>query len=196
MFVYPPLGSSTGTVNEAPSVTINGSNTGLIQPFGIALDSSRNIYVTDIGATSVFVYPAPGIARGLFDEFPISTISGGSTDLSFPYGIALDSSGKIYVADEGDESCDGTESVYVYPAGSNGNEAPTATISGGKTDLCYPVGIALDSSSKIFVADAGNPSACPTDFPQRICLCGAGKQHRAAQQGPHRQDKRSTHRAG
>ncbi len=35
--VYPPLGNSTGTLNEAPLVTITGSNTGLYEPAGIAI---------------------------------------------------------------------------------------------------------------------------------------------------------------
>ncbi len=136
VFVYAPLGSSTGPLNEAPTATISGGNTGLKFPYGIALDSSGSIYVVDVGnlsaspsiSPSVFVYPALGSSTGLLNKVPTATISTTkTTGLSFPQGIALDSSGKIYVADEGDESCDGTESVYVYPAGSNGNEAPTAT---------------------------------------------------------------------
>ena len=52
-----------------------------------------------------------------------------TTGLSNPQGVALDSSGKIYVADLN------APGVFVYPAGSNGNAAPTATISGGSTGL-------------------------------------------------------------
>ena len=210
VFVYPALGSSTGPHNEAPTITISGSNTGLRQPFGIWLDSSGNIYVVNV--TSVFVYPPLGSSTGLLNEAPIATISttmptglsypqgialdssgniyvtdcpacylgrgtpgvyvfpagsnastapsatisGSATGLESPDGIALDSSGNIYVADDGDGSCDGTASVYVYPAGSNANAAPSTTINGLSTDLCDPIGITLDSSRNIYVADAGN----------------------------------------
>ncbi len=157
MFVYPALGSSTGALNEAPTATISGSNTGLTNPYGIALDSSRNIYVADDGSyaneftASVFVYPALGSSTGMLNEAPTATISGSDTGLSFPMGIALDSSGKIYVANAAPNS------VIVYPAlgSSTGllNEAPTATISGSNTGLSNPQGIALDSSGKIYVAD-------------------------------------------
>ena len=103
VFVYPAIGSSTGTLNEAPSSTISGEDTGLINPFGIALDSSRNIYVADDGNSaampavpaSVFVYSAG--SHG--DAAPLATISGNNTGLMEPCGVALDSTGKIYVAD-------------------------------------------------------------------------------------------------
>src|SRR5208283_1689945 len=57
VLVYPAVGSSTGLLNESPVATISGSNTGLIGPHGVALDSKGNIYVADFVAASVFVYP-------------------------------------------------------------------------------------------------------------------------------------------
>ncbi len=162
VLVYPPLGSSTGPLNEAPTATISGSNTGLETPYGIAADSSGKIYVADYGATSVFAYPPLGSSTGLLNEAPTATISGSNTGLETPYGIAADSSGNIYVADEGDQACDGTESVYVYPplGSTTGtvNEVPSVTINGSNTGLCFPVGIAVDSSGNIYVADYGTTS--------------------------------------
>jgi len=156
VYVYPPLASSTGLLNETPTATISGSDTGLISPYGIALDSTTGkIYVADALATSVFVYPALGQSVGLPNEVPLATISGTNTGLSYPQGIALDSSHDIYVAD--------TSSVFVYPAGSNGNAAPSsATISTTMTTgLGWPQGIALDSTGKIYVADDGPGASGP-----------------------------------
>jgi sugar lactone lactonase YvrE len=153
VLVYPALGSSTGPLNEAPTATISGSDTGLINPVGIALDSTRNIYVADFGATSVFVYPPVGSSTGPLNEAPTATISGLKTGLFSPEGVALDSSEKIYVADSS------AVSVFVYSAlgKSTGtlNESPTDTIDGISTALASPVGIALDSNNKIYVADNG-----------------------------------------
>src|ERR1039457_2701034 len=143
--------------DAAPTAIIGGPNTGLSDPAGIALDSNLNIYVANAGAPGVFVYPPLGSSAGLLNEAPIATISGSNTGLSYPRGIAVDStSGNIYVADES------AASVYVYPAlaSSTGmpNETPTDTITGSNTGLISPYGIALDSTTgKIYVADALAP---------------------------------------
>src|SRR5208282_1867751 len=150
VITYPPLGSSTGPLNEAPSAAISASvTTGLFVPYGIAVDFTGNIYVTNETPPSVFVYPAGSNANAA----PTDTISGTSTGLVIPIGIAVDSHGKIYVADIG------AESVFVYPAGSNGNIAPIATITGGNTGLAHPVGIAVDFSGNIYVTDLTAGSA-------------------------------------
>ena len=147
-------------LNEAPSSTISGKDTGLLNPFGIALDSSRNIYVADDGNSaampavpaSVFVYSAG--SHG--DAAPLATISGGNTGLMEPCGVALDSTGNIYVADFS------AASVFVYPplqtSGTGTlNENPTVTIKDSQ-HLSGPCGITLDSSSNIYVADSSAAS--------------------------------------
>ena len=152
VLVFPALGANTGLLNESPTATISGSSTGLKFPQGIALDSSGNIYVANLGPSSLLVYLPLGSSTGLLNESPIATISGSSTGLKFPEGIAVDSSGNIYAADFG------AASVIVYqPLGSNTgplNEVPIATISGSNTGLVGPYGLALDSSANIYVADS------------------------------------------
>jgi len=72
----------------------------------------------------------------------MATISGPLTQLDLPSGIAVDSGGNIYVANDGSDG-NGVDMIAVYPPGSNGNVAPTFTISGSLTGLSQPVGIAL-----------------------------------------------------
>ena len=134
------------------------TNTGLGLPYGIALDSSGNIYVVNsIGGVdsfgSVTVYPPLGSSTGILNEAPSSTIGGDSinadiTGFSNPIGIALDSSANIYVSNDG-SSVGGADSITVYPAGSNGNVAPSATITGLSTGLGLPQGIAIGSRGSL-----------------------------------------------
>lgn len=140
--------------NVAPVAAISDRSNMLEMPWGIALDSRANIYVANYGGGfagigAITVYPAGSSD----DTAPIATIIGPRTGLDSPFGIAVDSSGKIYVANF--IGGRGTGSVTVYPAGSNGNVAPIATIIGADTGLDNPSGIAVDSSGKIYVANRG-----------------------------------------
>ena len=154
--IYPP--GATG--NSAPIATIGGANTALDNPTGITLDSNGNIYVANAGsldgdADSVTIYPALGSSTGILNEAPTATITGATTGLAFPTAITLDSSGNIYVANSGSQ-VGGADSITVFPAGSNGNAAPSSTISGASTGLAVPYGIAVDSGGNIYVANDGS----------------------------------------
>lgn len=144
-----------------PIAVIGGSKTGLAHPSGIALDASGEIYVANIGGYpkgNITVYPPLGTSAGILNEPPIATIAGSKTLLDAPTGIAVDDQGRIYAANElGGPRVRGAPSdrgrVSVYAAGSNGNVAPIATISGARTGLAYPLGIALDSDGDIYAAN-------------------------------------------
>jgi hypothetical protein len=141
--------------NVTPITKITGGQTGFDFPTGIALDSSRNIYVTNCGldcsgsnprSVEIFAAGSSGNVK------PMASIMGGKTELDFPFGIALDSGGNIYVANSlGGENVLG--SVTMYPAGSKGNVAPAATIAGHMTTFDNPTGIALDADANIYVSN-------------------------------------------
>jgi len=77
---YPP--GSNGKVT--PLRVIIGSNTGLHQPYGIAIDSSSNIWaVNETGSIVEFAASATGNAA------PINTISGSNTLLNQNWAIVL-----------------------------------------------------------------------------------------------------------
>jgi len=162
-------GSNTVTVyaanadgNVPPLAVIGGSNTQLSQPLAIALDAAEKIYVVNAGTPrdSITVYPPLAASTGVLNEAPSAVITGSKTLLDSSSGIALDSHGNIYVANESGGPVvphEGSDQgrVTVYAAGSSGNIAPIATISGASTGLSFPLSIALDSADNIYVANAG-----------------------------------------
>ena len=154
------LGNPSPTLNEAPLATITGSNTGLAEPTGVALDAAGRIYVSNAvggaGNGSITVYAAN--PSGTLNEAPIATIYGIFIGLNNPAGVALDASGKIYVANNALAGSGGVPSITVYAANPSGTlvEAPLATIAGGATGLTGADGLGLDASGKIYVAVPNN----------------------------------------
>jgi len=157
--VYAP--NPSGTMNEAPIATITGSNTQLDEPQDIVVDGSGKIYVANAfassgGSGSITVYaPNP---QGTLNEAPIATIAGSKTLLGAPGGVALDASGRIYVANStgSPTGSGGIGSITVYAANPTGtlNEAPVATIVGANTGFDQPYGIAIDAAGRIYAANA------------------------------------------
>jgi sugar lactone lactonase YvrE len=154
IFVANPTANSlsvfpVGSNGNVPSLF---TRTFLGQPSAITYWKG-NLYVANVGGAgpyTITVYPANGGRR----PAPIATINGGQ--LIIPQAIAIDPAGNIYVANEGilsgDQSSD-PPSVTVYRAGSNGDVAPMARISGPKTGLSFSQGIALDSHGYIYVSN-------------------------------------------
>ncbi len=151
---------SAGSVgNVAPIAKISGTKTGdktgLKSPNGLAVDGSNKLYVlNEFGGTgngsSITTY-APGAEGNVAPEATIADAASKRTQLNSPAGMALDSRGNIYVTNDG-----GSNSITVYAAGSNGNVAPEAVISGSDTGLSTPRGIAIDSDGNIYVANASD----------------------------------------
>jgi len=156
--------ASGATGAAQPVAVIRGSKTGLDSPAHIAVDRAGKIYVVN-GAGDVTDRPAPGTAVGIAvyaagasgNVAPIAVISGDRTRLEDPQGVAVDSTGRIYVTDLGNEdSSSSPPRIMVYPADSNGNVAPIVTIGGDKTGLTLPNGIAVDPVGKIYVINDGS----------------------------------------
>ncbi len=68
---------------------------------------------------------------------PVATISGASTGIDTPGGMAVDALGNLFVANQGNNS------VTEYPPGATGDIAPVATISGASTGINSPIWVAV-----------------------------------------------------
>jgi sugar lactone lactonase YvrE len=139
VLAWPPEASG----NTAPTISISGANTDLGNPAGVALDSSKNIWVADNGTTKRVIEFSAG-ASG--NATPAATISGANTTLNSPRGIALDTSGNVWVADYGAHK--------VLEFTSTGNVAPATTITPTGS---VPAGIVFDGSNNLYItADTAN----------------------------------------
>jgi DNA-binding beta-propeller fold protein YncE len=158
---------------EKPLRTIEGNDTQLEDPHGIALDLKNNlIYVSNFGngrvegqngsptygkfdVPSITVYPLD--ASG--NTKPLRIIEGPRTLMNWPSHMALhEERQELFVANDADSS------ILVFRATDQGNAAPIRVIKGPKTGIKHPPGIALDAKlGELYVANIGTPSV--TVFP-------------------------------
>ena len=125
--------------------TISGTQTGLNQPKGLALDSSGRLIVSNAAGASVVIYPVAAVPVG-GNVAPSAIISGSATRLVSPQQIAVNAGaangGEVFVADPGAAAI----LVFGSLASVGGNAGPTRAISGAGTDLSTNAvnGLALD----------------------------------------------------
>jgi hypothetical protein len=114
--------------------------TGLINPEGVAVDGSGNVYITDTNNNSVL---KETLAGGSYTQ---STIP--ATGLLGPEGVAVDGSGNIYIANtEGGSSGNGNVLLQTLAGGSYTQSTIPAT------GLMSPIGVAVDGSGNVYIAN-------------------------------------------
>ncbi|HEY5039623.1 MAG TPA: NHL repeat-containing protein, partial [bacterium] len=126
--------TSTFTPMSCPSI----SSLAVLDPFGVALDNGRNVYVADDSANQVDVFNSLGVQQA-----PI-----GAGTLLEPTGVAVDGNGNVLVTDDQDH-------VYVF----NGGSLLRSWGGTGNTPGLFenPAGIAVNSAAaSVYVADEEN----------------------------------------
>jgi len=139
----------------------------LAGPSAVAVDSSNNVYIADgtnhvvlkvTAATGKIAYFAGTGATGSTHENDGSLAT--AAKLKTPSGVAVDSSGNVYIADGGNDvilevaAATGKISIVTGTVGTasysgDGGAATSATVSAAK-------GVAVDASGNVYIADTGN----------------------------------------
>ena len=126
------------------------SVTGLINPAGLAVDRTGNVFIADAGpAQANGSTTPPGDVVELSAAGVQTTIA--TPGVEAPYGIALDGSGNIYVADYGNPKLFGNVLV-IAPSGTTRTLAPSPS---NGTLYSDPTDVVADSAGNIFTADYG-----------------------------------------
>jgi streptogramin lyase len=160
-------GSADGRTGFTGSADSASRKPLLYAPSGVAVDASGNIYVSDSANNQVRKISTNGAIQNLAGVF---TGSGGEDGTKWnarfnnPQGMASDTSGNIYVADQDNHAI-----RKVTPAGAVSMVAGSFTGSGaagfsgsadggGKTTARFnkPSDVAVDAAGNIYVADSGN----------------------------------------
>jgi sugar lactone lactonase YvrE len=157
----------SGTLATLPMGTLGS-------PYGMAVDTSGNVYVVDNGENLIWKSTPAGIVQG--GSFPFLSGEGS------PYGIAVDSSGSLYITDN-----IRNEVVKESPQPGGYFTRTLLPISG----LSSPEGVAVDAQGNLYIADYLNnrvvkatpsggtytQSTVPTShifLPQAVAVDGSG----------------------
>ena len=131
-------------------------------PEGVALDATGNIYIADYGCS---------VVRRVAVDGTITTVAGNGTSgysgdggpatsaqLRWPWSVALDATGNLYIADYYDHRVRkvGVGGIITTVAGtgtqgSAGDGGPAAA-----AQLYDPHGVAVDAVGNLYIADTGN----------------------------------------
>ncbi len=149
-----------GAVSTAGYLNGTGTAAEFSSPNGVALDASGNLYVADTGNNAIRKVTAAGVVT-LFAGTPPNPGSSDGTGIGVtfyqPIGVAVDSSGNVYVTDTGNHTVrkitsGGTVSTIAGRPGAVG----TLDGTGPQALFHSPRGITVDSGGNLFVADSEN----------------------------------------
>jgi hypothetical protein len=151
---------------SATGVVTTYFSKGWFMPLGVALDGSGNIYMADfypggtirmISATGVFSTLAgrestwSGVGNSGFNNG-----IGTNATFSGPTAVAVDGSGNIYVADRDNHAIRKISAGNVVTTLAGNGTAGFDNGTGTNATFNVPVGVAVDGSGNIYVADAYN----------------------------------------
>jgi sugar lactone lactonase YvrE len=155
-----PAGVVTTLAGSGGTGSADGTGTAASfnAPTGVAADASGNVYVADYSNNKIRKINSAGVVTTLAGSGGLGSTDGTGTAASFyhPYGVAVDASGNVYVADEGNQKIRKIDSAGVVTtlAGSGNYGSTDGTSSAASFD--NPSGVAVDASGNVYVADSGN----------------------------------------
>ncbi len=135
----------------------------LSSPTRVAVDSSNNVYIADTnnclirkvsgGTITTFAGKSPSLACGYTGDGGAAT----GAELYYPDGVAVDSSGNVYIADQYNyvvrKVSGGNISTFAgnHTYGYTGDGGPAAS-----AELSYVLDVAVDGFGNVYIADQYN----------------------------------------
>jgi sugar lactone lactonase YvrE len=154
--------TSVGVVTTFAGSGVSGSEDGtgtaasFNYPNGVAVDKNGNIYVADFWNNKIRKITPAGVVTTLAGSGRQGSRDGTAASFRSPSGVAVDSSGDVYVVDGSNHKIRKITPAGVVTtiagSGVSGSEDGTGTAA----SFNYPSGVAVDSTGNVYVADNNN----------------------------------------
>ena len=150
-------GGSGYSGDEGPATSALLNN-----PWGVAADPAGNLYIADTGNNRIRKVALDGTITTLAGNGWLGYSGDGGPAVNaafhYPYGVAVDTAGNVYVADSGNSAI-----RKIAPSGIITTVAGTGAYGysgdGGPASsarLAQPNGVAVDGAGNLYIADTGN----------------------------------------
>ena len=172
-------GTVCGSASDAVGDGCPATQAALNQPQGVTLDAAANVYIADTSnqrirkvsaATGAITTIAGngftnGNGTGAFNGDGITAIT---AELNFPYAVAFDASGNMYIPDSANQrvrevmALGGaiTSASTISTFAGTGNAGATACaatpVASNQADVWSPSGVAVDAAGNVYIAESQN----------------------------------------
>ena len=161
---------------NAASVDGTGSAASFDDPWGVAVDGAGNVYVSELGARKIRKVTPGGVVTTFAGSGATGSVDGPGAAASFnwPYGLALDGAGNLYVADALSQKIRKVTpgGMVSTLAGSGARGGADGTAASASFD--NPMGVAVDSSGTVYVLDRSNKVRKVTPAGVVTSIAGSG----------------------
>jgi serine/threonine-protein kinase len=128
------------------------------EPSGLAVDASGNVYVADFGNNQIRKINPNGEVSTFAGNLNMGYADGMGIAASFnhPSSVAIDISGNLYVADDGNSLVRKINPAGIVTTIAGSKTLGSANGIGTTASFHYPLGIAVDASGNLYIADSFN----------------------------------------
>lgn len=148
-----------GTAGQSGSSDGTGAAARFSNPYGVSVDGSGNVYVSDASNNTIRKITAAGVVTTLAGSpgaTGLTNGSGSAARFSVPFDLAADSAGNVYVCDHGNHVIRKVTPAGVVSTLAGSGSAGNSDGSGTAASFRWPSGVAVDSAGNVYVADTDN----------------------------------------